>query len=144
MIPRWSNIHNNCLVTLFLNNSNARSSGLNNMVTLDGHLSVSSTPLLTSFHTILTAELLTGQPSNVVMSSTLVLFLRQTLTLTHYMIYCFTLLATQPTKWGVRGMVYVELNIVCSQCLYLGCKNQCSSFNFLFIFPSQISQAFPV
>ena len=38
VIPWWSNIHNNCLVTLFLNNNNDRSSGLNNMVTLDGHV----------------------------------------------------------------------------------------------------------
>ena len=37
-IPWRSNIHNNCLVVLFLNNIIFRSSGLNNMVTLDGHV----------------------------------------------------------------------------------------------------------
>ena len=38
VIPWWSNIHNNCFVTIFLNNNNVRSSGLNNIVTLDGHV----------------------------------------------------------------------------------------------------------
>ena len=141
MIPWWSNIHNNCLVTLFLINNNIRSSGLNNVVTLDGHvpqyltsfivlylIRLVFTPLLISVQAILTAELPIGQPGNVVMSSALVLFSRQTLTLTNYMIYCFALLATQPTKRGVHEVVHVELSIVCSQCLYLGCKNRCFSF----------------
>ena len=38
------------------------------------------------------------------------------LSLTYYMIYCFTLLATQPMKRGVHELVS-ELNIVCSQYL---------------------------
>ena len=63
------------------------------------------------------------------------LFLRQTLTLTFYMIYCFTLLATKTTKRGVHGLVPVELNIACFQCLFLGCKNQFCSFNFQVTFP---------
>ena len=52
------------------------------------------------------------------------------------MIFCFTLLATQSTKRGLHGLVYVELNIACSQCLFLGCKNQCFSFNFQVTFPN--------
>ena len=101
--PWWSNIQNNCLVALFLINNNIRSSGLNNMVTLDGHVPqylpsfiflylilLVFIPLLISVQAILTAELPIGQPGNVVMSSALVLFSRQTLTLTNYMIYCFT------------------------------------------------------
>ena len=48
------------------------------------------------------------------------------------------LLATQPTKRGIHGLVYIEPNIVCSQCLFLGCKNQCSSFNFQVTFPSPL------
>ena len=60
-----------------------------------------------------------GQLAGKVVMSSLVLFLRQTLTLTNYMIYCFTLFGTKPTKRG-DGLVYVELNIViCSQCLLL-------------------------
>ena len=60
-----------------------------------------------------------GQLAGKVVMSSLVLFLRQTLTLTNYMIYCFTLCGTKPTKRG-DGLVYVELNIViCSQCLLL-------------------------
>ena len=60
-----------------------------------------------------------GQLAAKVVMSSLVLFLRQTLTLTNYMIYCFTLFGTKPTKRG-DGLVYVELNIViCSQCLLL-------------------------
>ena len=111
------------------------------MVTLDGHVPqylpsfiflylilLVFIPLLISVQAILTAELPIGQPGNVVMSSALVLFSRQTLTLTNYMIYCFTLLATQPTMRGVHGVLHVELSIGCSQCLYLGCKNQCFSF----------------
>ena len=66
------------------------------------------------------------------------LFLRQTLTLTYYMIYCFTLLATQTTKRGVHGLVPVELSLACFQCLFLGCKNQCCSFNFQVTFPSPL------
>ena len=52
------------------------------------------------------------------------------------MIFCFTLLATQSTKRGVHGLACVELNIVCSQRLFLGCKNQCYSFNFQVTFPN--------
>ena len=60
-----------------------------------------------------------GQLATKVVMSSLVLFLRQTLTLTNYRIYCFTLFGTKPTKRG-DGLVYVELNIViCSQCLLL-------------------------
>ena len=60
-----------------------------------------------------------GQLAGKVVMYSLVLFLRQTLTLTNYMIYCFTLCGTKPTKRG-DGLVYVELNIViCSQCLLL-------------------------
>ena len=35
------------------------------------------------------------------------------------MIYCFTLLVTQRTKWAIYWLVYVELNIIRSQCLFL-------------------------
>ena len=74
-------------------------------------------PLLTSVQAILTAN---GLASLATFSSSLVLFLRQTLTLTKYMIYCFTLFATVTYKRGVHGLVYVELNmVVCSQCLLL-------------------------
>ena len=60
-----------------------------------------------------------GQLAGKVVMSSLLLFLRQTLTLTNYMIYCFTLFGTKPTKRG-DGLVYVELNIVIfSQCLLL-------------------------
>ena len=74
------------------------------MVTLDGHVPQYLTsfiflypirlvfiPLRTSVPAILTLDLTLGQPGNVVMSS-IQLFLRQTLTLTNYMIYCFSLL----------------------------------------------------
>ena len=85
VIPWWSNIHNNCLVTLFLNNNNDRSSGLNNMVTLDGHVlqylictlfhfplshPVVFIPLLTSVQAILTAN----GPASLVKLSCLLLY----------------------------------------------------------------------
>ena len=51
-------------------------------------------------------------------------------------------------KRGVHGRVYIDLNIVRSQCLFLGCKNQCFSFNFQVTFrsplPGQLSREFPV
>ena len=78
------------------------------------------------------------QWTSVVMSSLLVLFLRQALALTYFMIYFFTLLATQPTQQGVHGLVYIELNLVCSQCLFLGCKYQCFSFHCQVTFPSPL------
>ena len=87
--------------------------------------------LLLSVQATLTAVLPLGQPGNGIC----LLFLRQTLTLTYYMIYCFTLLATQTTKRGVHGLVPVELNIACFQCLFLGCKSQFCSFNFQVTFP---------
>lgn len=86
-------------------------------------------PFLTSTQVMLTAERPVDQPGNIVMSS-LVLLLCQVLALTNKVIYCFTFLATQPTKWGLHWIVDVELNMVCSQCLFFGCKNWCFSFNF--------------
>ena len=68
------------------------------------------------------------QWASLAIMSSLVLFLRQTVILANYMIYRFTLLATQPTKRGVHGLVYVELYTVFCQCLFLGGKNQCFTF----------------
>ena len=52
-------------------------------------------PFLTSAQVTLTTELPVDQPGNMVVSS-LVLFLCQARTFTNNVIYCFTLLATQP------------------------------------------------
>ena len=80
------------------------------------------------------------QWTNLAILSCLLLssFLRQTLALTNNVIYCSTLLATQPTKRGIHWLVNVELDIVCSQCLFFGCKNQCFSFNFQVAFLSPL------
>ena len=60
-------------------------------------------PFLTSAQVILTAEHPVDQPGNIAMSS-LVLFLCQVLALTNKVtnVIVSTLLATQPTKWGLH------------------------------------------
>ena len=71
--------------------------------------------------------------------------------LTYNVIYCFTLLATHSTKRRIHGLVNVALDIVCSRCLFLGCKNKWFSFNFQVTPPCPLpglifvplSQAFP-
>ena len=94
-------------------------------------------PFLTSAHVILTTEFPVDQSGNNVVSF-LVLFLCQHLTLIENVVYCFTLLATHPTKQGIYLLLNVELNIFCSQCLFLSCKNMGFSFNFQVIFPSPL------
>ena len=87
-------IHYDCLVIFLLNNDNVRSSGLDNMVTLAGHIPQDLTffvfhypfrlmfiPFLTCAHVILTTEFPVDQSGHIVVSS-LVLFLCQPLTLT--------------------------------------------------------------
>ena len=53
--------------------------------------------------------------------ASLALFLRQTVILAKYMIYCFTHLATQPTKRRVHGLVYV--NDIWNKS-YMNCGNE--------------------
>ena len=76
------------------------------------HLSSSSTPSGWCSHhfSLLFNPFLqqSFQWTSLAIMSSLVLFLRQTVILANYMIYCFTLLATQPTKRGVHGLVYVN------------------------------------
>ena len=60
---------------------------------------------------MLTAEHPVDQPGIIVVSS-LELFLGQVLALTNNVIYCFILLATQPTKWGLHWLVNVFIIII--------------------------------
>ena len=124
------------LLLSFFNNNDVRSCGLGNMVSPYGHIPQYLTffvfhhnirlviiPFLTSAQVMLTGERPVDQPGNIVVSS-LVLFLCQVLALTNNVVYCFTLLAIQPSNWEIHWFVDVELNIVCSQCLLiLGLQN---------------------
>ena len=95
MIPGWSSIHYDCLVIFLLNNNNVRSSGLDRMVKLDGHIPqvlaffvfpypfrLLFIPFLTTAHVILATEFPVDQAGNIVVSS-LVLSLCQHLTFTY-------------------------------------------------------------
>lgn len=94
---------------------------------------------LTSAHIILTKELPADQPGDVIISS-LVLSLRQSLTLAKNVIDCFILLQ-EFTDWSM-------LNLTCithARCLLLHCKNKCFHFNFQpFLVHSQVLSWSPV